>query len=415
MPSLGADMEDGTLVEWMITEGDTVTRGDVVAVVETQKGAIEIECFEAGLVSKLLVPVGKVVPVGAPLAVIGEGEVSDLVPQLEPAADPAEEADAPMPEPRLRTATPAPTHEPPNAAPEPISAPIPPDVPMAIIPPSSEQPRATPAARVRARDLAIDLNGLSGTGPEGVIVIGDVERVASVGEPEIPQMSPAPRDPKAEMRKAIAAAMARSKRTIPHFYLSQTIDFQPAMDHLAALNADRSPAERLLPGVLLLRAAALAAKAVPTMNGHHDGEAFQPAADVHAGLAIALRGGGLVAPAVMQADTLGLDETMAIMRDLVNRARAGRLRGSEMTAGTLTVSSLGETGAEAMGGIIFPPQVTLVGIGAPQIRPWVVGGQVVSRSVINVTLSTDHRVNDGRQASRFLAALETHLTSPEAL
>ncbi len=394
MPSLGADMEDGTLVEWMIAQGDLVSRGDVVAVVETQKGAIEIECFEAGEVSELLASVGQVVPVGAPLALIGAG-------------------DAPKPE---LVAAPVP-----RAAPKPpdVSPPPAPDVRVvgAVSPipgPSlAEETRATPAARARASELTIDLDGIKGTGPDGVIVLGDIDRARETeGAAARPTPSP-PTDPKAEMRKAIAAAIARSKRTIPHFYLSQTIDIQSAMNRLADLNAKRAPTDRLLFGAMVLRAAALAARACPTLNGHYEGDIFRPAPEVHAGLAIALRGGGLVAPAVMRADALGLDETMAAMRDLVSRARAGRLRGSEMTAGTITVSSLGDSGAEAMGGVIFPPQVALVGVGAPQVRPWVVDGQVEPRHVITVTLAADHRVNDGRQASRFLAAFETHLTSPE--
>lgn len=412
MPSLGADMEDGTLVEWLIAEGDVVARGDVVAVVETQKGAIEIECFETGPVSKLLVRVGQLVPVGAPLALIGETAVTEASPEPEP--EPVARPDAtPAPE-AAPVAPPDPVAAAPVASP-PATRPVQEET-IAFIPPTSEQPRATPAARLRARDLGIDLSGVAGTGPGGVIVLGDVDRAPATDRPDVPPAdAPATRtDPRAEMRKAIAAAMARSNQTIPHFYLSQTIDFQPAMDDLATLNADRAPADRVLASALLLRAAARAAKACPTLNGHFTDDAFHPAEEVHAGLVIALRGGGLVAPAIMDADTLTLDQAMAAMRDVVSRARAGRLRGSEMTGGTITVSSLGDSGAEAMGGIIFPPQVALVGSGAPQVRPWVVDGTVQPRQVITVTLAVDHRVNDGRQASRFLAAFETHLTSPEA-
>ena len=421
MPSLGADMEDGTLVEWLIAEGDTVARGDVVAVVETQKGAIEIECFEPGQVSKLLVPVGKVVPVGAALAVIGDGEVPEPVEVAEPEPEPAPE---PVKEPESATAAavlerPAPS----KPKPEPVQVTPPPepappaarDTTIAFIPSTADQPRATPAARVRARDLGIDLSGLPGTGLDGMIVLGDVERARAAPDTltEVPTPAPEPTDPRAEMRKAIAAAMARSKQTIPHFYLSQTFDVQPVIDWLSAQNAERAPSERLLLGAVFLRAAARAARDCPTMNGHYANEAFQQAADVHAGLAIALRGGGLVAPSVMNADTLSLDDTMAAMRDLVSRARAGRLRGTEMTAGTITVSSLGDSGAESMGGVIFPPQVALVGLGAPQLRPWVVHGAVKARQVITLTVSVDHRVNDVRQASRYLSAFETHLKDME--
>lgn len=409
MPSLGADMEDGTLVEWTVAEGDTVARGDVIAVIETQKGAIEVECFEAGVVAKLLVALGQTVPVGEPLAMIGEDAVSGPEPA---AAQPPAPEPAPVPPPmttptkaaEIAPVTPAPV------TPAPASASAHESIPM-----PADGLRASPAARLRARDLGIDLAGIRGTGPDGVIVLGDVERTQPASDVQESLPSPKVKDSKAEMRKAIAAAMARSKQTIPHFYLSQTIDIQPALDHLAALNADRPPSDRLLLGALLVRATALSSRDCPTLNGHYSGDAFSPATQVNVGVAIALRGGGLVAPALMQADALTLDATMAAMRDLVSRARTGRLRGTEMTAGTITLSSLGDSGAEAMAGVIFPPQVTLVGLGAPNVRPWVIAGTVQPRSVIQLTLSVDHRANDGRQASRFITALETHLQTPEDL
>ncbi|WP_226626366.1 dihydrolipoamide acetyltransferase family protein [Alloyangia pacifica] len=377
MPSLGSDMEAGTLAEWLVKPGDRVSRGDVVAVVETQKGAIEIECFEDGVVDELRAEVGAEVPVGAPLALI-----------LAPGEDrPAERG-------------PEPQHPKPPTA-QPVS-PLPPETPHG--------PAASPAARMRARDLGVDLAGLTGSGPGGAILLADVVPPAEV----MPQ--PVPRaDAQTEMRRAIAAAMTRAKREIPHFYLSATMDVQPARDWLSARNADRPPDERLLLGALFVRAVVLAARAVPVMNGHYRDEAFHPAPGVNVGVAVALRGGGLVAPALIGAERLDLPATMAGMRDLVMRARAGRLRGSEMSEGTITVSSLGETGAEAMAGVIFPPQVALVGIGAPQLRPWVVAGAIVPRHVVTVTVSADHRVSDGRQAARFLAAFEKQIATPEGL
>lgn len=415
MPSLGADMEEGTLVEWTVTEGDTIAHGDVIAVIETQKGAIEIECFEAGVVSEILINEGHVVPVGTPLAMIGDPSSPEL-PEPSPTEIPPE---PPTPEPA------PPVPEFPDESPvefpdeQPTETPVlRPDEGAQI---SGGSPgalansiRASPAARTRARELGIELSGLHGTGPDGVIVLGDVER--SQPATDVKQaVDTAPKDAKAEMRKAIAAAMVRSKQTIPHFYLSQTIDALPALDHLAKLNVDRPPSDRVLLGALLVRATALAAKACPTLNGSYIADDFQPAAEVNVGVAIALRGGGLVAPALMQADTLDLNATMAAMRDLVSRARTGRLRGREMTAGTITLSSLGDNGAEEMSGVIFPPQVALVGLGSPNVRPWVVGGTVQPRPVIQLTLSVDHRANDGRQASRFITAFETHLQTPENL
>jgi pyruvate dehydrogenase E2 component (dihydrolipoamide acetyltransferase) len=168
-------------------------------------------------------------------------------------------------------------------------------------------------------------------------------------------------------------------------------------------------------GALFVRATALAARAVPEMNGHVTDGAFRPAEAVHAGVVVALRGGGLIAPAIHDADRRDLDATMAAMRDLVARARTGRLRNSEMTEGTITVSSLGESGADALAGVIYPPQVALAGFGAPVRRPWVTGEEIRPREVVTVTLSADHRASDGRRGARFLAEIARRLQSPEEL
>lgn len=390
MPSLGADMEAGTLVEWLVKPGDTVHRGDVVAVVETQKGAIEIEVFETGRVDRLIADLGTELPVGAPLAVIlAEGE-----------APPEDVAETPV-EPLEET----------PAAPEPERA---------VAPSVASQPAkalaagahmVSPAARVRAHELGIDLASVTGTGPGGVVVLADVEGATS---PVASLPKPA-ESPMAAMRAAIAAAMTRSKRTIPHFYLTHTLDIQHAADWLAQRNADAPPADRVLMGALFVRAAALAAAEVKELNGHYLEDGFHPADKVNPGVAVALRGGGLVAPALMDAPAMTLADTMAGMRDLVMRARAGRLKGSEMTEGTLTVSAIGDSGPEMMTGVIFPPQVALVGLGAPQIRAWVVDGAVVPRTVVTISLSADHRVADGRTASRFVTAFETIMHAPEEL
>jgi pyruvate dehydrogenase E2 component (dihydrolipoamide acetyltransferase) len=387
MPSLGADMEAGRLVEWLVKPGDKVHRGDVVAAVETQKGAIEIEIFEDGTITELLADLGQELPVGAPLArVLGEGEA----PEPGPVSEPVEEA--------------APERAPPAKSPKPDMT-----AEARIMSRPSEGQRVSPAARQLAEKRGVDLSTLKGSGPGGAILFADVEHAA----PGKPRRELSPRD---EMRRAIAAAMTRSKQTIPHFYLSETIDVDPAIAFLEDRNADVPPADRILLGALFVRATVLAARKVTSMNGHYDeSRGFLASEQVNPGIVIALRGGGLVAPALMDAGTMSLEETMAGMRDLVARARAGRLRGSEMTEGTITISSLGETGAEAMTGVIFPPQVAIVGIGAPHLRPWVVDGAVVPRHVVTLTVSADHRVSDGRQAARFITEFEDLMQRPEEL
>ena len=382
MPSLGSDMTAATLSEWLVQPGDRVARGDVVAVVETQKGAIEIEVYETGTVAELTAQTGTELPVGAPLAVIAVAGEAAPEPEVKP--------------------------EQPVVAPETAKAPA---APAGGMPAGGIA--ASPAARVRARALGVDLARLTGSGPGGAVVLADVEAAAPALRPEAETPRRRGLDLN-EMRKAIANAMSRSNREIPHFYLSQTLDITPAAEFLAAYNADKLPAERLLLGALFLRAAVAAAQAVPQLNGQYE-DGFRRSEAVNVGVAVALRGGGLVAPALVGAEAMDLAQIMAGMRDLVTRARAGRLRNSEMTLGTLTVSSLGETGPEAMAGVIFPPQVALLGIGAPQIRPWVVDGAVIPRQVVTVTLAADHRVADGRIAAKFMTEFEVLISSPERL
>lgn len=380
MPSLGSDMEAGTLVEWLVQPGDTVARGDVVAVVETQKGAIEIECFEAGEVLELIAGIGQTLPVGEPLARIG---VPGVVSEAEvPAETRPAEATAAI----AKLETPPQFHA------------------------SSQGVRASPAARLAAQEAGIDIASVAGTGPGEAVVLADVE---GVGQSQARR--PPAADGISEMRKAIAAAMTRSKREIPHFYVSHNIETQRISDWLAARNADKPPTKRVLSGAVFVKAAALAARTVPAMNGSYHEDGFHASKQVNVGIAISLRGGGLVAPALSDVDRLSLDDVMAGMRGLVTRARAGRLRASEFTRGTFTVSSLGAGGAEEMTGVIFPPQVALLGIGSPNIRPWVVDDQVEPREVTKIVLSADHRACDGRQASKFMLELESRLSNPELL
>jgi pyruvate dehydrogenase E2 component (dihydrolipoamide acetyltransferase) len=404
MPALGADMTDGTLVEWLIKPGDRVKRGDVVAVVETQKGAIEVEIFDEGIVSELVAPVGTQVAVGGLLARIGE-----------PAA-PRPEAPAPAVPPEAATRRPAvaaPTLRP--------TTQLPGVRPPAI--PAAHGAKVTPAARRRAAELGIDPAAIAGTGVDGSVSVADVENAVAYRRTE-PQASatvvtptPARRttfDP-ALMRKAIAAAMTRSNREIPHYYLSHTVDLGAALAWLEAFNAAQQVPDRLLPAVLLLKASALALREVPQLNGTCVEDVFQPGSGIHVGWAISLRGGGLVAPAIRDTDARPLAELMAAMRDLVQRARTGGLRSSEIGSPTVTVTSLGERGAESVTGIIYPPQVAIIGFGSISIRPWVVAGRVEARPLVTVSLAADHRVTDGHIGARLLNVIERLLQEPQKL
>jgi pyruvate dehydrogenase E2 component (dihydrolipoamide acetyltransferase) len=422
MPSLGADMEDGKLVEWLVKPGDTVHRGDVVAVVETQKGAIEIEIFEDGVVQSLAADLGQTLPVGATLALIGEGAGK---PAPEPKQEPALAQEA-APQVTPAAVVPEPEPERPERVETPAASPV---TPAVAPPPSPTKPTpaasatgiaASPAARALAAEKGIDLGSVIGSWPGGAIVRADVERAASGTAQAVAAGPTLARKPGRgfdieAMRQGIAAAMARSKREIPHYYMTHDVDLQQAADWLARKNADVGPADRLLMGALFVKASALAAKAVDGINGHFEDGAYSHSDVVNAGVAVALRGGGLVAPAIPAADGMTLAELMAAMRDLVARARAGRLRSSEMTSGTITISSLGERGVDEMTGVIYPPQVAIVTFGTPRAVARVVDGTVQPRQAVSVTLAADHRTSDGRRGARFLTEIDKLLQSPEAL
>lgn len=390
MPSLGADMEEGKLVEWLVKPGDTVSRGDIVAVVETQKGAIEIEIFEAGQIGALLAEPGQTLPVGAPLARLGAADVGAPVVALEPAIESPKAVVPPAP-------APPPTARPP--------------APGGAI-------TASPAARSRAAELGIALEMVAGSGPGGAILLSDVEHHVPVAlTPAVEPVAAASPTGKpgldmAEMRRAIAAAMSRAKREIPHYYLTHAIDLQSAQDRLTAINAGRTPDQRLLLGAFLIHATVKALAKVPELNGRHEGTPYRASGPVHCGVAVAMRGGGLIAPAILDAQDMDPDAIMQAMRDIVVRTRTGRLRNSEITKGTITVSSLGETGVDALIGVIYPPQVALVGFGAPRVRPMVHDGTIQPRLAVTVSLAADHRVSDGRRGAIFLAEIDRLLQEP---
>lgn len=387
MPSLGSDMESGTLVEWLVKPGDKVARGDIIAVVETVKGAIEIEVYAPGTVERFLVDVGTEVPVGTPLAIIAD-EGTPATPAPGPEHAPA--AAPPPPAPR-KTVSPA----------APVTS--------ASASPVAQGAHISPAARRRAGELGIDAASLSGSGPEGAVTLADVEAASS----RPPARGPATRQ--TGMQAVIGAAMERANREIPHYYLAHSIDLEPAITWLERTNLERSPAERLVPAVLLVKAVALALAEVPELNGHWREGEFVSSASVHVGMAVSLRGGGLVAPALHDVAKRPLLELMAALRDLVTRTRAGKLRSSELADGTITVSSLGEEGAEAVFPIIYPPQVAIVGFGGVTRRPWVLGDGIAIHRIVTASLAGDHRVSNGQRGARFLLRLAALLQAPETL
>ncbi|RAX16939.1 biotin/lipoyl-binding protein [Pseudarthrobacter sp. AG30] len=492
MPSLGADMEHGKVVEWLVKPGDYVHKGDLVAAVDTDKTVMDIESFEDGVVAEFLVDIGDTVQVGTPIARI--------------TATPAELPPPPAPQPPLTSGSIPPDARSPLTAkeatpahpgatgghPEP-GAKVPPPVrhlahtlgvdvgrlsgsgaggevtradveraaaasgtraPEPATAPEAHRVRSSPLARRLAAELGVDLPAVTGTGPGGAVTEEDVlaavpprgrparepgadkpaeappseARPPAPAQPTAPGNAPekalpaAPRQERAaagskaeSLRQAIGALMSRSKKEIPHYYLATTLDLAAAMAWMQAANQQRPVTARLVPSALLLKATALAAKEVPDMNGFFTRGAFQPSSAVHLGVAVALRHGGIVAPAVHDADTLTLDDLMEQLRGLVSRARAGRLQRAEMADPTITVTNLGDLGVESVYGVIYPPQVAMVGFGKVLEQPWAHNGMLGIRHAATATLSADHRVSDGLRGGRFLTRIDELLQTPEDL
>ena len=398
MPSLGSDMDEGTLNEWLVKPGDKVTRGQVVAIVETTKAAVEVECWQEGTINELVVPVGETVQVGTTLATLAApGEQAEKPPRPRPAAKAA------------ATAATAPATTPSTA---------PPTAPTAPKTPSTAPGRrrwVSPAARRLAQSLGVDIDAVSGTGPQGAVTINDVEHAAAAKPVAPPVAKPAAADRATQMRKSIAAAMSRSKREIPHYYLSEEVMLEKSLSWLTTRNAQRSIDERVLPAVLLLKAVGVAAQRFGEFNGFWREDGFEPAAGVHVGVGISLRGGGLVAPAIHDVPEKKLDELMNDLTDLVARARSFSLRSSEMSDPTITVTNLGDQGVDAVFGVIYPPQVAIVGFGQPAERVCVIDGGIRVVTTVQATLAADHRASDGHRGALFLAAINELLQQPDLL
>lgn len=405
MPSLGADMESGFLREWRVKPGDHIRKGDIIAEVETQKGIIEIEVFEEGVIGDLLVQVDEQVPVGRSMAtILSEEEAAGKAPVPAQAATPVAEK------------TGAPPHH----------------------------IRASPLARRIASEKGIDIATVHGTGPDGAVTREDVEhaiaaQVAPIAEapkaapaekPALPEISAAAK-PKTEapeihkpaatsvtaaesIRMAVAAAMSKSNREVPHYYLETRIDMRPALTWLAEANKQRPVKERLLPAVLLIKAVAKALTEVPDLNAWWE-NGLQRKESINVGYVVALRTGGIMVPTIHDADAKTLDDIMQALNDLIPRARALRLRSSELADSTITVTSLGEGAVETVYGVIYPPQVALVGFGGITEQPWAENGMLTVRPILTATLAADHRATDGSTGSRFLSLLKHYLQQPDKL
>ena len=385
MPSLGADMEAGTLIEWRKKPGDSVKRGDIIAEVETQKGLIEIEVFDEGIIGELLIKEGAKVPVGTLMALINPTDTT------------SEKRKEIIPEkPAIKI---QPTEE-------------------KIIEKATAEKfeeihlKVSPLARRIAAENKIDLSQIQGTGEDGAITKDDVENAisqkAKIGKPEetIPKNEP--------IRSAIAAAMSKSNTEIPHYYLEKRIDITKALTWLREANGKRSIQKRLLPAALLIKAVAKSLIDFPELNAVWN-NGLQIKNEINIGFVVSLRGGGVIIPTIHKASEKNIDEIMEALNDTIPRARAMKLRSSDLIDSTITITSLGEGGADAVFGVIYPPQVAIIGFGGSSQQPFIENGMLGIRTLFTVTLAGDHRATDGLIGSDFLVTLNKQLQNPEAL
>ena len=399
MPSLGADMDEGRVIEWRVAPGDTVHRGDLIAVVETEKSDIDIEIWHDGVVEDFLVDIGQLVDVGTPIARLRalDGASPPVTAPPTPAPPEAEPPVAPPTAPAGAAAAGpslAPPTPPPRAA------------------PGSRVP-ASPLARRRASERGIELGSLHGSGPGGAVIEADV--LAASTAPAPPVRPERPRRSLDTMRALIAERMTTANREIPHYYLSRDLDVGPLESWLTARNTDRPIAERILPAACFIRAVALTAARHRELNGWWVDDHLESPDSINVAMAISLRRGGLVTPHIERADERSLDEVMVALTERVAAARSGNLRATWMTGATITITHLGDTGADLVHGVISPPQVALIGFGRSRPRPWAVDDTVVVRPIVTSTLAADHRATDGAIGSRFLATLAELIDQPEDL
>jgi len=386
MPSLGADMTEGMLVEWLVKPGDPVKRGDVIAVIETQKGAIDMEVYHTGVISEILHEPIVTLPVGTVMARVTltePGERAKVTPLDSVTVTPLDSV----------TVTPLDS--------------------ISLTHVETSTPLASPVVRKMAMDQRLDLTEVKGSGPLGAILLRDLSG-SNIDRTNAIEVDDAINTKKA-MRGAIASAMSKSKNEIPHFYQSLDIELGNALQWLKRTNEDRAPDQHILLLALLLKAAAKALMKYPDLNGFYQNNQFVHAEEIHIGNVISLRQGGLVVPAIHNVDKLSVDETMEAIRDISVRGRSGHLRSSELTDATITITNMGERGTDTVFGVIYPPQVAIIGFGKVRETPQLVDGDLVNSEVMSVCLSADHRVIDGMLGAKFLNALSKQLQKPELL
>jgi pyruvate dehydrogenase E2 component (dihydrolipoyllysine-residue acetyltransferase) len=426
MPRLSDTMEEGTIASWLKKPGDQVSKGDVLAQIETDKATMDLTAFEAGTLQEILAPEGSTVAIGKPVARIGSGAAPPSAKATEaqapaPAAAPAEQpAPAQQPAPAEQL---APAEQPAAAPARQPAPPVPEPARSANGQPEADaKVRASPMARHIAAEHGVDISRISGTGPQGRVIRSDVEAALSSPRPREAEPAPRPSAPApvedgervalSQMRRTIARRMAESTRTVPHFFLTMTVDATELVQlRKQVIEQLTDEGVKVSINDLVVKAAALALRKVPEVNVSFAEDALIKHAAVHIGIAVATER-GLIVPVVRDVDQKTLSQIARETRDLGQRAQAGKLQPPDYSGGTFTVSNLGMFGVEQFNAVINPPEAAILAVGAIAREPAEYQGEIALRERMKLTLSVDHRALDGATGARYLQALKTLLEKP---
>ena len=426
MPKLGFDMAEGTLVRWVKNEGENVNKGDVLAEIETDKATVEVESSASGVVRKLLVEEGTVVPIGNPIAIVGSpDEKIDEVPEGKVAEPKAEKKTEETKGEELKTEPEAKVESgngKEGAAPQ--THPTPAPVTQTAAPVQEGPLKASPLAKKIARDNQLDLSHIQGTGPGGRVVRKDVEAALSAGQPPkvearpsilIPSVVPVSHEDQiiapTRLRQAIARRMTESKTSVPHFYVTHEYKMDALMAMRKQINDFLPENEKISVNDFILKAVALTLREFPNLNSALQGDKVLRHGAVNIGVAVAVEG-GLLTVVCKDTDQKPLRQISAEVKAMAGRAREGKVKPDDIEGSTFSISNLGMFDVENFAAIINPPEAGILAIGSAREVPVVENGELKVGWRMKATISVDHRVSDGAEGARYMQALAKYLEAP---
>jgi len=473
LPKLGFDMREGTFLNWVKNVGDSINKGDVLAEIESDKATIEVESSASGVLLETLVKPGDTVPVGNPIAVVGEAPANGAAPQSAAPAPQKDAQSAPAsqsapPEPPTSsadlpsaqaTAGEGPTDAPPqperqSAKDVPGGAPqaTPPTAPVQSAPPAptaetdEDLPdglRASPVARRIAEERKVDLRQVKGSGPNGRITKADVEgyvvpaaptpapipaaaaSAPTPAAPTVPAARPTPiapalgpgmeEVPLSRLRQRIATRLVESKQTIPHFYITTEIDMDAALALRKQVNESLDDAHKITINDLIVKATALALRQYIGLNSHYYGDKVIRYQNINIGIAVAMDAGGLMNVVAKDADTTSISKLAARNKEIIAAARTGKVKPEDVEGSTFTTSNLGPYDVDQFVAIINPPEAGIIAVGSAKPVPVIVNGEIKTVTRLKATISADHRVTDGAEAAQFMQYFKKLLESPMRL